>query len=254
MGTQQVTETLFGLLDPTSGAIGTNSAQAIAELEARGIEITERNYFTMAALLANPANFPGGANDFVEGQAFADAVFANNDVAPQSGDPLMGFEVTQPVNNQSARISGYEVAWQHFFGESGFGFQTNFTIVDGDIGYDVGADPSIDQFALEGLSDSANLVLIYEKEGLSSRIAYNWRDSFLASTNRGGSSRNPTFVDEYTQLDLNISYDFSDDLSVSFDVINLLEEGQRHYGRTYANVYFVDEADRRFVLGMRYNF
>lgn len=254
VGTQQVTETLFGLLDPTSGAIGTNSAQAIAELEARGIEVTERNYFTMAALLANPENFPGGANDFVEGQAFADAVFANNDVAPQSGDPLMGFEVTQPVNNQSARISGYEVAWQHFFGESGFGFQTNFTIVDGDIGYDVGADPSIDQFALEGLSDSANLVLIYEKEGLSSRIAYNWRDSFLASTNRGGSSRNPTFVDEYTQLDVNISYDFTEDLSVSFDVINLLEEGQRHYGRTYANVYFVDEADRRFVLGMRYNF
>lgn len=254
VGTQQITESLFDLLDSTSGDAGTNSGMAVAALQARGIEITERNFFTMAALLANPAAFPGGADDFVEGQAFADSVFAAFDVAPQNGDPLMDFQVTQPINNQSARISGYEVAWQHFFGESGFGFQTNFTIVDGDIGYEVGADPSIDQFALEGLSDSANLVLIYEKDGLSSRIAYNWRDSFLASTNRGGSSRNPTFVDEYKQLDMNVSYDFSDDLSVSFDVINLLEEGQRHYGRTYSNVYFVHEVDRRFVLGMRYNF
>ncbi|NVK57106.1 MAG: TonB-dependent receptor [Alteromonadaceae bacterium] len=254
VGTQQVTQSLFGLLDPTSGDAGTMSGEAIAELEARGIEITERNFFTMTALLANPDAFPGGADDFEAGQAFADEVFASNNVEPVNGDPLMMFEVTQPVNNQSARISGYELAWQHFFGDSGFGYQANYTIVNGDIGYDVGADPSIEQFALEGLSDSANLVLIYEKEGFSTRIAYNWRDNFLASANRGGGQRNPVFVDEYKQVDVNVSYDFSEDLSMSLDVINLLEEGQRQYGRTYTNVFFVQEVDRRFVLGMRYNF
>ena len=71
------------------------------------------------------------------------------------------------------------MAWQHFFGDSGFGFQANATFVNGDVGYDLGADPAVAQFALEGLSDSANAVLIYEKYGLSARLAYNWRDAFL---------------------------------------------------------------------------
>lgn len=255
VGTQQVSENLFGLLDATSGASGTTSGDAIAALEARGIEVTERNFFTMTALLSNPAAFPNGADDFEEGQAFADSVFANYDVAPGAGDPELMFEVTQPVNNQSARISGYEFAWQHFFGDTGFGYQANFTIVDGDIGYDVGADPALDQFALEGLSDSANIVLIYEKEGLSTRIAYNWRDKFLSEVNRSVSSvRNPLFIDEYEQIDINVSYDFSEDFTMSLDVINLLEEGQRQYGRSYNNVFFVQELDRRFVLSGRYTF
>lgn len=255
VGTQQVSQNLFGLLDPTSGQAGTVSGDAIAELESRGIEVTERNYFTMTALLSNPDAFPGGADDFEEGQAFADDVFANYSVGPVAGDPNMLFEVTQPVNNQSARISGYELAWQHFFGESGFGYQANFTIVDGDIGYDVGADPALDQFALEGLSDSANIVLIYEMDGLSARVAYNWRDSFLSEVNRGVSSvRNPLFIDEYEQVDVNVSYEFSENLTVSMDIINLTEEGQRQYGRSYNNTFFIQELDRRYVLNARYTF
>ncbi len=52
-------------------------------------------------------------------------------------------------------------------------------MVEGDIGYDNGSDPDQDQFALPGLSDTLNLVGIYEKDGLSARLAYNWRDDFL---------------------------------------------------------------------------
>ncbi len=255
VGTQQVAEPLFGLLDANSGQAGTLSGDAVEALNAQGVTITERNFFTMAAILNNPDDFPGGASEFDESQAFADDVFSTYDIMAQAGDPEFQFELTRPINNQSARISGYEMAWQHFFGESGFGYQANFTIVDGDIGYDVASDPTVDQFALEGLSDSANLVLIYEKEGLSARIAYNWRDAFLDEVNRSVSSvRNPLFVDEYEQIDINVSYDFTEDFTMSLDVINLTEEGQRQYGRTYNNVFFVQELDRRYVLSARYNF
>ncbi|WP_137167904.1 TonB-dependent receptor [Salinimonas lutimaris] len=255
VGTQQVAEPLFGLLDPNSGQPGTLSGDAVEALNAQGVTVTERNFFTMAAILANPSAFPGGAAEFDESQGFADAVFGTYDILAREGDPEFLFELTRPINNQSARISGYELAWQHFFGESGFGYQANFTIVDGDIGYDIASDPTVDQFALEGLSDSANLVLIYEKDGLSARIAYNWRDAFLDEVNRSVSSvRNPLFVDEYEQIDINVSYDFNEDLTVSLDVINLTEEGQRQYGRTYNNTFFVQELDRRFVLSARYNF
>src|SRR5690606_41015491 len=67
----------------------------------------------------------------------------------------------------------------YLFGESGFGVIANYTTVDGNVKYD---DQSLDeQFALLGLSDSANLVGFYDKDGLQARIAYNWRDTFLVS-------------------------------------------------------------------------
>lgn len=254
VGTAQVSTPLFDLLDPSSNVSGTLSAQAAQELAALGFDNNERNLFTMTAILQNPDLYPGGASEFENTQAFADSVFGVLDVFAEAGDPEFIFQVTQPVNSQSAVIDGFEFAWQHFFGDSGFGYQVNYTTVDGDIGYDVGGAIDEDQFALEGLSDTANLVLIYEKEGLSTRIAYNWRDEFLSQVNRGFGNRNPVFIDEFEQIDINVSYEVNEDLSVSLDVINLTEEGQRQFGRSRNNVFFIQEADRRFVLSASYTF
>lgn len=254
VGIAQATESLFELRDASSNIPGTIAAQAAVELAALGFDNNERNLFTMAAILQNPDTYPGGASEFDGSQSFADSVFGAFDVFPEAGDPLFDFQVTRPVNTNSAVIDGFEFAWQHFFGDSGFGYQANYTVVDGDIGYDVGGAIDVDQFALEGLSDTANLVLIYEKDGLSTRIAYNWRDEFLSQVNRGAGNRNPLFIDAFEQIDINVSYDVNEDLSVSLDVINLTEEGQRQFGRSRNNVFFVQEADRRFVLSASYNF
>jgi TonB-dependent receptor len=254
VGTSQTTTQLFDLRDPTSNVAGTLSAQAADELAALGFDNNERNLFTMTALLQNPTIYPGGAAEFDNSQGFADSVFGALDVSPEAGDPLFDFQVTLPVNTDSAVIDGIEFAWQHFFGETGFGYQFNYTTVNGDIGYDVGGAISEDQFALEGLSDTANLVLIYEKDKLSTRIAYNWRDEFLSQVNRGFGNRNPLYIDEFEQLDINVSYELSDDLALSLDIINLTEEGQRQFGRSRNNVFFIQEADRRFVLSASYSF
>ena len=254
VGTAQFTKELFGLTDATSNVSGTLSNQAAAELTALNVDVNERNLFTMTAILQNPDAFPGGASEFNTSQEFAGEVFGLYDVFSESGDPAFAFQVTNPVNSQSAVIDGFEFAWQHFFGDSGFGYQINYTTVNGDIGYDVGGSINADQFALEGLSDTANLVLIYEKGDISTRIAYNWRDEFLSKVNRGFGNRNPIFVDDFQQIDINVSYNVNEDLSVSFDVINLTEEGQRQFGRSRNNVFFIQEADRRVVLSANYNF
>ena len=255
VGTEQVTSPLFGLRDPTSGQEGTLSGDAIAALNDQGVTVTERNFFTMAAILDNPDQFPGGVSEFDESQEFAEEVFSNNAIIASATDPLFGFELTQPINSRDAKIHGFEVASQHFFGDTGFGYQANFTTVSGDIGFNRGSDPSQDQFALEGLSDSANLVLIYEKYGASARLAWNWRDEFLNQVNRSQSSvRNPEFIDDFAQWDLNVSYDLTDNLTVSFDAINLTEEEVRHFGRTKQDIFFIQELDRRFLLGARYTF
>lgn len=260
IGSGQETRNLFGLRDPSSGAAGTRSGMALAELGVLGADPTDINLFTMTALIDQfglatassmfSANYSGGSLD----QGFVNSVYIAYDVVPDASDPLFDFEVTGPINNREGKIRGIEFAFQHFFGDSGFGVQGNFTYVDGDVEIDVGADPSVDQFALVGLSNSANATLIYENHGLSARLAYNWRDDFLASTNRGGGSRNPVFVDEFGQLDLNVSYDVTDNLQVSFEGINILGENLRTYGRDYSNFWFIQELDPRFLLGARYKF
>ena len=91
------------------------------------------------------------------------------DILPNASDPLFDFRVSQPINQENANIHGVEFAFQHFFGESGFGLQGNYTMVDGDVGINVAGDPGVNQFALEGLSDTANATFMYEKHGFTAR-------------------------------------------------------------------------------------
>ena len=254
VGTEIVDQPLFGLRDATSGAPGSRSGNAAAALRQLGFPVTERNLFTMTAILDNPADFPNGAADYDNSQTFADAVFSRYDVVPDANDPLFTFGVQQPLNTQTATIYGFEFVTQHWFGDSGFGYSLNYTTVEGDIEYDIGGDPSVDQFALQGLSDSANLALMYENYGFSARLVYNWRDDFLNQVQRAasGANRMPEFIDEYEQLDLALSYQATDNLSFTLDVINLTEEPIIHYGRTRSQLFFYQETEARYMLGMRW--
>ena len=72
---------------------------------------------------------------------------------------------------------------------------------------------------------------MFEKFGLSARLAYNWRDEFLQNVNQGG-FRNPIYVEAYDQIDLSVGYDFNDHLAVSFEAINLTGEDIRWHGRS----------------------
>ena len=259
-GTGQTTRPLFGLRDPASGAPGTRSGQALDALSDIGADATDVNLFTLTALIDQFGLNEGRQmfeDNFSNGslaQAFVDETFAAYDVTANSDDPLFQFEVTQPINSQDARLYGFEFGFQHFFGESGFGLAGSYTNVNGDISIDVGADPTVDQFALPGLSDTYNITGIYEKNGISARVTYNWRDEFLASTNRGGGNRNPVFNESFGQLDMSVSYEFTDHFLISFEGLNLTEEGTRTFGRDPSNLWFAQELDARYLLGARYKF
>jgi TonB-dependent receptor len=228
-------------------------------LTSQGWAVNEQNMFTMSAILNNPGDFPGGANDYIDpsepgGSQQALDIIALYDIVPGANDPLFNYSLSQPVNNQTANIDGEEFAWQHFFGDSGFGFQVNATIVNGDVGYKLRAAPSVAQFALEGLSDSANAVVMYEKHGISARVAYNWRDAFLTSTVWGGQQGLPGFVDTHEQVDFNVTYNVNDSLSIGLDGINVTGEGQLIYSRTKRMQWWNGEADPRYMLTARYSF
>jgi TonB-dependent receptor len=261
IGLGQTTRTLFDLRDPSSGAPGTRSGAASTALaNIPGALRNDVNLFVMTAMYANPAAFPNPTQTFLNNstngvlnQTFADQMFVTYDILPDSADPLFQYRVSQPINTHDANIHGAEFAFQHFFGDSGFGLQGNYTVVDGDVGINVAADPSVTQFALEGLSDTANATFIYEKYGFSARLAWNWRDEFLNQAARGGYN-NPTFVNAFREWDLNVSYEVSDSLSLSFEGINLTGEDLRTRGRTNVDYWFIQELHPRYLLGARYKF
>lgn len=263
IGNTVVQRNLFELRDPSSGAPGSRSGTAKAQLQALGADITNVNLFTYTALLqqnggdtaAATATFLANYNPAQRAlnQAFVDSTLAAVDIIANSSDPLFNFNVNTPINNKDAEIYGFEVAGQYFFGDTGIGVAAAYTLVRGDIGIDVAASPSVDQFALVGLSDTANATLIYDKYGISARLSYNWRQRFLSAVNRDA-YHNPEFTEPYGQIDLNISYDITPQLAVSFEGINLNKEGVTTYARSPNQIWLVQEGQRRFLLGARYRF
>lgn len=240
IGNEQVEENVFGLRDVTAGP---RAQAARDELEARGIPVNDTSLFNMVAAMENGIEYDSLTDEQFEQQF---------DILPNSDDPLITFINSKPVNNKAANIYGFEFAAQHFFGDSGFGVLANYTTVKGDIGFDNEANPSITQFALVGLSDTANLVLMYEKDALQARIAYNWRDKFLDTTSQY--INEPGYTEDYSQIDLSISYDVTEDLTVAFEGINITEENIRRHGRTSSMLWNLDEFGARYALSARYTF
>jgi len=258
IGQEVNTRDLFGITDQTSGP---RAQQALAALRARNFTTDDTNLFVMMAMMENPGTFvdangtswTGGAANFNGTEAQHLAFATRYDIFPTAADPAYLFNVTRPVNNKDAKIHGWELGGQHFFGQTGFGVQANYTIVKGDVSFNDAGDPNINQFALLGLSDSANLVLMYENFGFSVRLAYNWRDEFLQNTNRGN-FRNPEYVEEYDQIDLSIGYDVNENLSLSLEGINLTEEDVRWHGRSEMQPWYVEDQGARYAFGARYKF
>jgi hypothetical protein len=168
------------------------------------------------------------------------------------GDNPMVFNVTIPINEKEAAIYGAEFAVQHAFADTGFGVIANLTLVDGDVKFN---NASLgDQFAVFGMSDSANLIGFYDRHGLQARIAYNWRDKHLVAASHGTGHPNPIYTEAYGQWDISVSYDVNDNLTVFAEGINVTDEYTRQSSRRSEQVLNVVELRPRYNIGLRYTF
>jgi iron complex outermembrane receptor protein len=188
---------------------------------------------------------------------FVDNGFAdeNGVVTPNADDPLITWRTTQPGNSSDAKtVEGIELAVQHTFGETGFGFGANATLVDGDVEYD--PYNLEEQDPLVGISDSANFQVFYEKNGLSVKVTYAWRSDYVVGIGQAqGSSDNPaTQFDTYAQVDASINYDVDEHLTVFLEGININDETERGYGRFEEQFLFARQYGPRYTLGARYTF
>jgi len=214
----------------------------------------------VADLGGNPTN----DEIFAQMQLNGATLNAQGYLEPAGDDPLMQWDITRPFNTPDDKmVDGFEVAIQHFFGDSGYGFGANATFVDGDVNFDVNDITKVEDVAdlepqtpLTGLSDSANFQLFYEKDGVSVKVTYAWRDKYLIGVGQGqGSSDNPPqFAKEFGQVDMSINYDIDDNFTVFFEGLNLNNETEQGYGRYEEQFLFARQYGSRYTLGVRYNF
>jgi len=221
----------YGLRDPRTGE---RYADAVADLQNAGTaNPTTLQIFNQ--MLVNEGKDPADESTFIQG----------NDT-----DQLAYWGTTIPVNDQDNEITGLELAIQHWFGDSGFGVQANYTTVDSDVKFDVSRRGG--QFAMVGLSDSANLVAFYDDNGIQARVAYNWRDAFL--DNRTQFNTEPSFTEAYSQIDASVSYEINDSLTVSAEGLNITGENSRRHGRTRDMLWSLEDLGARYNVGVRYTF
>ena len=225
----------------TNPAFGPRADAARAALGAGAPGIALRDFILR--------NFPDTSR--VTGSTTVDGVtYLTGQIFGTPQDAPLNFQITTPINSdETANLRGFEFAVQHNFWDTGFGAILNYTIVNGDVTYDNRQPASVSQFALTGLSDSANAVLFYDKNGLQARVAYNWRDEFLA-----GTGPNPFYIEAYGQFDASASYEFRRGLTAFVEAINLTGSSRRGHRRSDRNVFFASPGFARYSAGLRVSF
>lgn len=209
---------------------------------------------------------------------FIQGAFAQNVTNPSTGANQTSL-VSTTINGGEGKMDGLELAYQQFFDQlpepfNGLGLQASFTYIDaggvpnnqvdvedeswlGDDFTDTGIRVNMANVPLQGQSDKTfNIVGMYEKNGWSARLAYNWRSKYLLTT-RDVISKAPLWYDDHGQLDGSVFYNF-DNISVGLQATNITNSQSETLmmlndaGLTAGRSWFV--SDRRIALVMRANF
>jgi TonB-dependent receptor len=139
------------------------------------------------------------------------------------------FDVTRQENGDvDGTVKGYEFAYQQFYDAlpapfNGLGLQANYTHIDSSGGRNSGSTSgsALNALPLEGMSpNSYNVALMYEKYGISARLAYNWRSTYLYTTSAANVNR-PLWAESYGQVDGSVFYTINQHYKIGLQITNL---------------------------------
>lgn len=179
-------------------------------------------------------------------------------------DPVYGLiEINRPENSGAGKIKGFEVGAQTFLdflpeALKGFGVQGNVTYIDGKNQFPRTLGGDADYVRITGLSKwTYNAAVFYERNGITGRLSYNRRSPWVNYYRQAadGSQYTGVGIRATSRLDASLSYDISKQLTVSFDVSNLLAKPFENYNNYEPNrTYPVDVRyeGRYYGLGLRF--
>ena len=222
-----------------------------------GVEyyLDDFSYFSVAYFDKEVANFVSNTVT-TENLVTAGGItlsYPDNVETPGIGGTPIPYQVSRPANNDIANVDGWEVSGSYLIGDTGFGISANMTIVDSDAEFDVTNFETT--FALAGVGDSWNVIGFYEKGPIQARVAYNYRDSFFEKFGHNDMNNpEPTIFDEYGQLDVSASYDYSDEMTIFFEGVNVTSEDLRARGRYANQMVNIATGSARYAIGIRAKF
>ena len=205
---------------------GTAGNPQLNPLTANQFEAGVEWYFDDASLAAFTL-FKKDINDFIFTKTVAKEI---------NGQQIN--QLSTPENGGSTTIEGFEVQLQHAF-ENGVGGYVNYTYTDvADAEIDEAAPVLDDDGNIIGATltsrivnfpntskDSYNIGVYYETDLYSARLNYNYRSEyFMAQTEIGDQYR-----DEQSQLDAQISYSVSENVTLKLEALNLTNEIWENY-------------------------
>lgn len=181
--------------------------------------------------------------------------------------------LTQPDNSSNGTMDGWEFGLVWFPDNlpewlDGFGVQASYTILDSEqdipIQNSAGDIIGSEKTPFFAVSDSSySVVLAYEKRKYAVRLSYVWRDDFLHHY-EARQFANPLGVYDTAQksLDLQISYNVTDNFTLTFDATNLTDEEFHSYyadpsqGHNFSQTHNFGNwlISRTFAVGARYSF
>lgn len=169
------------------------------------------------------------------------------------------FTVTRAGNTDGGPLKGFEISLQKPFTFlpapfDNFGGIVNFTYVTSDIDYIVAGRTVTEP--LVGLSPkSFNATIYYEDERFSARVSGSFRDEYLTQIAPGNGNdirgKSSTF-----NLDFSASYEVTDQITVSFEAINLTDQFDERWVGTSdrQNLESYEHTGRQFFVGARYKY
>lgn len=176
--------------------------------------------------------------------------FIDND--PQY-DPLIALDPRTvpyihnvPVNGEGTTVNGFELIYQQPFSFlpapfDGLGVVANYT--------------KVSSGAITGLSENSyNATLYYEQDNYGARISMNTRDDYITDyTGSNGNAEHGTTGP--THVDMSAFYNLNDNVTFTFEVINLTDEYERLFTTGTGELDLMREYNhtgRQFFFGVRY--
>jgi iron complex outermembrane receptor protein len=151
------------------------------------------------------------------------------------------FDINQRSNGGGGHIEGVELTAQAPIW-NGFGVQANYTFSHAKT---QSGDP-----LPENSKHTVNLTGYYENDKLSARLAYTYRSKFFITFDRA----TPLNQASLSSLDGQLSYNVTDNVTLTFDAINITNEKIEQYSGDTFRPRAIYDNGRQYYAGVRFKF
>lgn len=202
------------------------------------------------------------------GKWIDDPIFGSTQTV--AGDPF-GFpnnevRLSGPLNGSDGRIQGFEFNYSQQFGFlpepwDGIGASINYTYADDSAKTPPLFNPATGrndglarETGLTGASSTTyNASVFFEKYGVSTRLAYQFRSTWVNSIDLGNPDLD-RFWDDRPSLDLSFRYSINESWMLLLDANNLTNELGRRYNGDKRYIYELEGFGRSYMAGVRMSF